>query len=261
MATQRLCGAVNDNIAKSATRTMLQDGLEEMASELNARTSHSYEAYGPKDHYWDAPTAYVDNNDSQSDETQYLGDFIGDIGDAGDAGEITVNDGDAWVIIDAFGDKDFGEYGYGKSIDDIIEYTGGEYISLWGARATAFGQTAFVDSPSELTKTFVKHELGHNFGCFHKHGSYGLNSDFDIKDVTNMATSYVRDVYGNADTRYKGTGSTPGVDNSNRFCGDMKNKNYAEYCGTVPNKCRHKLNGYTYCADAISTIESNTPLN
>jgi hypothetical protein len=74
-----------------------------------------------------------------------------------------------------------------------------------------------------------------------------------------MATSYYRTSTGEADTEWKGSGPTPGIDNNKDFCANKENGIYT-ICGEQGDPCRWDFHPHTYCYDAVNVIESNTPL-
>lgn len=264
MATQYLCGAVHSNIADSATRNRLQEALDNMANELTNATSHTYYSYGPNDHYWDAPTSA-----SGRTEKEYVKAFLRDVGDADDAGNLVAVEGDVWCIIDAFGDKADNSlddrWGYGTSVPKYYVNTGQDYVYLWGCRAAACGKTWAISDPSDMTKSFVKHEIGHNFGCGHRHGTYVKGSAGNYREITPMASAYVRWKDGSksdgADTCWWGSGTLPGWDNSNDFCYNRPNFELQYYCGACTEKCRHDMDGPNLTSCTESQIASKTPLS
>ena len=119
--------------------------------------------------------------------------------------------------------------------------------------------------PSDTTKSFIKHEIGHCFGNYHKHGLYATNSNIDIYDISPMATGYTRTTGTNTgqqyhDTHWAGSGNTPGVDNNEQFCGRLDNNKYNDFCGDVRNRCRHDYSSNNLSVCAVNNFESNAPL-
>lgn len=249
MADQYFNGAVHENIADSSNRSRLDTSLSEMASQMDSYSStYTYGSYGPGTHGWDAHP----KKSNASSEREYLEFFAQRVAEAHRNDQIVAVDGDAWIIIDAFED-----YGYGRAIGSVsVDLTGdgNKDSKLYVARALSMDDSMWSD-PVRCTTSFTIHELGHLFGPEHWHGEYGYGSSGNVKDISPMATAYVRDDSSNEypDTCYGGTGKQ--VDDET-FCDGASNY-VGAYCGLCTDFCRHD---FPMSSCTKNLIEQATPL-
>jgi len=230
---QRFCAIYHQDGTSEETEEHVDNGIDEMASQMNNYSSYSYSAYGPWDHYVEAGFTHFG---SEADY-DYYGGFASDLKTAYNKGWLTIEDGDSWILID-----DQPGYGYGGTSDynpwDLHMDDGSSYevflgraLDVEGDDSTAYG---YSPDPPPITGLFTMHETGHFFGCHH------VDGDYDVKEgerynVTPMALSYICD---DNDTCFDPTtngGFKPvqACNQNNRPCDG------GTWCGGCTDMCRH----------------------
>lgn len=232
MASQWLCGAINDYDTPDEARTELKTALDSMADQLNSWTDDvDYYTYVPDYEIKKDPCSLCES------EASYIEGCVEELIDAG-----YVIDGDVWTIVDGAE-----AYGYGKG-DIEVSYNG---TDAWGARAL-YTPTNWGDDPVETFYNLVIQEAGHCFEAYHKHGDYWTSSCCSLYDVSPMATCYTHNADDVVDTCFEG-GATP----PDSFCDGLSNYPNESWCGDCGNSCRH-LDSMTSCTK--DRIVSFSPL-
>lgn len=251
MVDQHFNGAVHTNIDSSRERDRLESALSRMAAQMNGYSAlYSYAGYSTKAHGWAAEPS--ENPGNGAGPRTYLRSFAEEVARAHRNREIIAFDGDVWVILDGF---DL-EYGYGDAVQAVpvdLDGDGQNRSRIYPCRALSTGNSATLD-PFRVTDSMVIHEVAHAFGAEHAQGGYELGSTGAIRNVSPIATTYVRAINGNESDTCLSGGETP--PDSFRCFGQP---NFVDdgYCGFCSDYCRHSLT-MTNCT--MSQIESNTPL-
>lgn len=214
MATQWLCGAINDHDTPDEARTELKTALDSMAKQLNDWTTEvDYYTYVPSYEIKKDPCSLCES------EASYIEGCVEELIDAG-----YVISGDVWVVVDGAE-----AYGYGRG-DVEVSYNG---TDAWGARAL-YTPSNWGDDPVETFYNLVIQEAGHCFEAYHRHGTYWDPSWGPIYDVSPMATCYTYNANGDVDTCYEGSATPP-----DSFCGGDSNDINESWCGGCGDPCRH----------------------
>lgn len=251
MMDQHFNGAVHTNINSGRERERLESALSDLATKMNRYSSrYSYAEYSTETHGWAAQPSQNPSNGAGPRE--YLKSFAEEVARAHRNDEIVAFDGDIWVILDGFDV----EYGYGDAVQAIpvdLDGDGNDDSRIFPCRALSTGNSATFD-PLRVTNSMVIHEVAHLFGAEHAQGGYELGTTGAIRNVSPMATTYVRAINGNESDTCLAGGETPP---SSFRCFGQPNFVDADYCGFCSDYCRHTLT-MTDCT--MSQIESNTPL-
>lgn len=98
-----------------------------------------------------------------------------------------------------------GTSGYGGDLVDAGPNQSAAVVTNWGgAKAFDF---------DKIATNIYKQETLHAFGVEHEHGNADYKSGWTTanryENISPMATSYVRDRFGNPDTNFSGSGTTP----------------------------------------------------
>lgn len=251
MVDQHFNGALHANINSERERDRLESALSGLAAQMNGYSSrYSYAAYSTETHGWAArPPQHPGNG---AGPREYLKSFAEAVARAHRNNELVAFDGDVWVILDGFDV----EYGYGDAVQAVpvdLDGDGRDDSRIYPCRALSTGNSVTLD-PLRVTNSMVIHEVAHLFGADHFQGGYERGAMQTIRDVSPMATTYVRAINGTESDTCLAGGETP--PRSFR-CFGQPNFVDVGYCGLCSNYCRHTLT-MTECT--MSQIESNTPL-
>jgi len=254
MAYQRFAGIVDEDIDNSNTRGRMQDALDSAESEMDSYSnSHYYRSYGPDQHSTTVRPSYSSSSDDP--EKDYLRDFADELGKEARAENLTLYQGDCWIILDNMYD-----WGYGYTLGSQTVDNGDNDVTIKVGRALDLKNSPSPE-PNNDTIAIIKHNIGHcmelSGASGHSKGKYEYDSSGYVANVSPMARSYLyaSEDSGNylSDTCGGGSGGKP----SDFDCGSQSNYIKYDYCGGCDSGCRH-VNTYSDCAK--SAIESNTPV-
>ncbi|MFB6225594.1 MAG: hypothetical protein ABEI13_04020 [Candidatus Paceibacteria bacterium] len=240
----------------TSKRNRVQKAVDNAADEINEWTGNSkFRSYGPKDHNWFPDKQVLEGpGRSNSEEVEYLESFASAAAKADRNNEVEVIDGDVWIIVDGFGYK--AGYGHGGINVEVESDTGPVEIIV--GRVLSIESEDLTSDPNKLTRSLIKHEIGHCFNLGHHVGNYYLNYDpVEVRSVSPMATSYVRAGFDETafypDTDYRGSGEVPSE--FVNLVGNKKNNYlYNSYCWyEASNWCRHTTTYTNYEREKISS--------
>lgn len=246
MVDQYFCAAPNATISSSDSR--LGDATSSLANQMDDYSStYSYSHYHPDSYELQLDMSKYGTSDS--DEKEYLKDASKQLAQDHREAEITIANGDVWIIVDEEWKWGYGRMG-GKYYVDL-DGDGTVSDEIWVGRSIKTDGITYDDP--KVTEQFVIHESGHAFSASHNDGEYAVNSSDEMFDVSPMLTSYLEDDLGDPDTDYSG-----GSLNDPPVCNGLGNNEYPGYCGDVSDWCRHQYRLSPCTKDAI---ESSTPLS